>query len=215
MEEITVKFKEQLKVHEKQIKDFVVDYVNKNTSNTSTADSMVDAINKQMRKQSFQMDQAEQNSRGDNIIIKGIAEDNNEDLQQKIIDIVKKTDVTLEPNEIKTHYRMGKGPSSGRFPRPVMVQINNRMKRTKIMIGKKKLGSGLFIEEDLTRLRSRMHYEIRKSERTIKTWTVNGVIFAIVKGPNNSESKEQFSSPEDLYKLGWNQEKLDTFLATQ
>ena len=110
---------------------------------------------------------------------------------------------------------MGKGPSSGRFPRPVMVQVNNRAKRTKIMIGKKKLGSGLFIEEDLTRLRSRMHYEIRKSEKTIKTWTVNGVIFAIVKGPNNSESKEQFSSPEDLYKLGWNQEKLDTFLATQ
>ena len=127
------------------MKQFVVDYVASNTSPANpTGNIMVDNINKQMRKQFYQMDQAEQNSRGDNFIIKGIAEENDEDLKQKIIDVAKKIDVTLDPTEIKSHYRMGSGArvSSGGFPRPVMVQINNRAKKTKIMIGKKKLGVG-------------------------------------------------------------------------
>ena len=110
---------------------------------------------------------------------------------------------------------MGNSASSSRFSRPIMVQMNNRSKKTKIMIGKKKLGNGLFIEEDLTKLRSRMHYEIRKNENTSKTWTINGDIFAMVKGKNGNETKEKFCTPDDLYKLGWNNERLDHFLAPQ
>ena len=60
-----------------------------------------------------------------------------------------------------------------------------------------------------------MYYEIRKNENTTKTWTINGDIFAIVKGKNGMEAKEQFSTPDDLYKLGWNKDKLDTFLGPQ
>ena len=206
----------EMDTRDEAMKKFVMDYVAQNmpTENTS-GNIMVENINKQMRKQRYQMDQAEQNSRGDNFIIKGIHEDNSEDLQQKVIDIVKKTDVTLDPTEIKAHFRMGNRTSSGRFPRPIMVQINNRDKRTKIMIGKKKLGTGQFIEEDLTKLRSKMHYAIRKNVNTSKTWTINGDIFAVVKGRNGLESKEQFSTPEDLYKLGWNKDKLDEFLGSQ
>ena len=96
---------------------------------------------------------------------------------------------------MKSFYRMG--TTNGRsFPRPIMVQINNRpKKKTKIMMGKKKLRQGLYIEEDLTKLRSKMHFEVRKNENTTKTWTINGDIFAMVKGKNNVESKEKFSTP--------------------
>ena len=197
------------------MKKYVAEYVVKHTTTTAApAVGMVESINNQMRKQFYQIDQTEQNSRGDNFIIKGIAEEDDEILQQKIIDIAMKTEVTLEPADIKAHYRMGSKASPGRFPRPIMVQLNNRSKRTKIMIGKKKLGSGQFIEEDLTKLRSKLHYEIRRNENTTKTWTINGDIFAMVKG-KNGESKEKFSTPDDLYKLGWTKDKLDEFLAPQ
>ena len=199
------------------VKDCVKEYVTNNfpTSN-SNENAMVENINKQMRKQLYQMDQTEQNSRGDNVIIKGLVEESSENLQQNIIYMVKGTDVTLDPSDIKAHYRLGGVRTSpGRFPRPVMVQLNNRDKRTKIMIGKKKLAAGQFIEEDLTKLRSRMYFEVRKHEHTTKTWTINGVIYAIVKGKNGVESKEQFSTPDDLYKLGWNKDKLDAFLEPQ
>ena len=217
--ELTTEFNKALDDRDEKMKQFVIDYVAQNTppsSSPAAAAGMAEQINKQMKKQFYQMDQAEQNNRGDNFIIKGIAEDSSEDLQQKIIDIVKETEVNLETTEIKSHYRMGSRGQTGRFPRPIMVKLNNRDKRTKIMIGKKKLSGGVFIEEDLTKLRSRMHYEIRKSEHTSKTWTTNGDIFAIVKDKmSGRDNKEQFSTPDDLYKLGWNKEKLEVFLTPQ
>ena len=59
-----------------------------------------------------------------------------------------------------------------------------------------------------------MSYEIRKDSSTSKTWTIDGKIYALVR-EGNSEVKKVFDTPDDLYKLGWNEAKLEAFLDAQ
>ena len=69
------------------------------------------------------------------------------------------------------------------------------------------------MEEDLTKLRNKLYFVIRKSNMTTKCWTIDGRIFAIVKGSGEQgERKLIFSNPDDLSQLGWNKDKVNVFL---
>ena len=83
------------------------------------------------------------------------------------------------------------------------------------MKNKKNLARGRYMEEDLTKLRHKMYYIIRKSNMTTKCWTIEGKIFAIVKGTTaNDDKKHMFNNPDDLFKLGWNADMVNKFIET-
>ena len=80
------------------------------------------------------------------------------------------------------------------------------------MKNKRRLARGKTIEEDLTRFRSKLYFNIRKHANTIKCWTsIDGRIFAIIKTNENVEIKKIFETPQDLYALGWNEDQMDMF----
>ena len=129
-----------------------------------------------------------------------------------VVDVARKMGVALADADISVSHRTGADGAG-----PIIVRFARREKKIEMMRKKKNLGNeaGIFIEEDLTRIRHRMLYEIRHDSRTTKTWTIEGKIFAMMKegeGANAKEAKKTFKNPDDLYKLGWNEERLTRFL---
>ena len=108
-------------------------------------------------------------------------------------------------------YRTGKleNPS-----RPILVKLHNQRQKVEIMRAKKGLGgSGKYIDEDLTKLRGKLYYEIRKDANTTKHWTVDGKIYAMVKTSGGGEAvKTCFQTPDDLAVLGWDERRIEDFM---
>ena len=49
---------------------------------------------------------------------------------------------------------------------------------------------------------------MKEDENIVRTWTNNSRIYCIVKGENNQEEKKVINSPDDLLKLGWDEDKM-------
>ena len=81
-----------------------------------------------------------------------------------------------------------------------------------LMRSKKKLKScdaytKVFVDEDLTPLRSKMLRELKKDSSVMSAWTIDGRIFCkqIVSG---KEEIRVIDSPDDLWKVGWGEKKV-------
>ena len=168
----------------------------------------------QLRRQSYSLDQKEQDNRSDNIRIKGVDYEAGEDLQQKIIDVAKEADVTLEREDIVNCYRLGDDDKPANR-RPIMIRVANRGKKVSLMRNKKKLPREKYFEEDLTKVRTKIFYAVRKHEQTTKAWTVEGKIFAMIKDNTNTEHKKIFTTPDDLQILGWDMVKINNYMEAQ
>ena len=131
-------------------------------------------------------------------------------MKQTIIDTAAEINVTLERDDIDTCFRMGKFNDRNGH-RPIMVRLRSKGKKVDLMKKKKTLGNGKFIEEDLTKLRSSIYFAVRKDPNTSKSWTIEGKICAMVKR-GSTEEKVTFSSPHDLTKLGWDENRIESLL---
>ena len=167
-------------------------------------------LKKQLKNQSYQLDRMEQYTRRDNIRIKGVAYSTNENTNDIVINLAKDMGVELSSNDISTSHQLGATREVTK-PSTIIVRFAKRDKKVELLKNKKKLRSGVHFEEDLTKLRRNMAYEIRKDSSTIKTWTIDGKIYAMVR-EGNSEVKKVFDTPDDLYKLGWNEARLEALL---
>ena len=172
--------------------------------------SVLTDMQKQIKQQSYQLEKNEQFQKRENIRIKGLRYEENENTEERVMALARDIGVTLTSDDISECYRVGATVDAS-SPKPVFVRLAKRTKKVEIMKNKKKCRRGVYIDEDLTRTRSNMMYEIRKHQHTLRTWTIDGKIFAIIK-EGDAESKKVFDTPDDLYKLGWNQQKLNNFL---
>ena len=151
--------------------------------------------------------------RRENIRIKGIKKTADEDTTAVVVDVARRVGVTLTAADVSVSHRTGTDGEG-----PIIVRFARREKKIELMKNKKKLPKGddaIYFEEDLARIHHRMLYEIRKDANTTKTWTINGKIFAMMKeneGEGQNEVKKVFETPDDLYKLGWNEARLTLFL---
>ena len=81
------------------------------------------------------------------------------------------------------------------------------------MRAKKRLGAGKYIDEDLTRLRSKLYYEVRQDTNTTKYWTIDGKIYAMVRANGGGEpTKTCFQTPDDLAVLGWDEGRIEALM---
>ena len=85
-------------------------------------------------------------------------------------------------------------------------------KKVEILKNKRKLKGkydDVYISEDLTKLRSRMMYALRHEEDISYVNTRGGKIFCAQKLRSGKEKKFKIESPDDLFQLGWNEEKIE------
>ena len=83
--------------------------------------------------------------------------------------------IVVSPSDISTCHRLGKSQTSGSKSCPMIVRFTNRKMKIAVMKAKKALrGSGVFINELLTRKTSAMFAKARtliKQKRLYDAWT--------------------------------------------
>ncbi|KAK4327300.1 hypothetical protein Pmani_002241 [Petrolisthes manimaculis] len=124
-------------------------------------DTILCDLQKQIKQQSYQLQQMEQYSRRENVRIKGIRCTEGEDVTATVIKVAEDNGVTLIQADISVCHRIGTSSDANR-PKPIIVRLAKREKKIELMKNKKKLNRGIYIDEDLTKMRSKMLYEIRR-----------------------------------------------------
>ena len=84
--------------------------------------------------------------------------------------------------------------------------------KTAIMRRKKNLRGlsdyrSVFVNDDLTTLRSKLVYELKRDKTIKRVWTIDGRIMC-TQEENGRDMKKVIDSPDDLFKVGWTEEKV-------
>ena len=66
----------------------------------------------------------------------------------------------------------------------------------------------MFVNDDLTPLRSKMLRALKQDEEVKRVWTINESLHCIVM-EGNVEVKKRLDSTDDLFKLGWSEQKME------
>ena len=106
-------------------------------------------------------------------------------------------------------------------PRPIIAKFVRRDTKTAIMRNKRNLKGldgykSVFVNDDLTNMRSKLVYELKRDDSVTRVWTMNGKIMCIQE-EDGKEVKKMIDSPDDLFKVGWTEEKVAglAFYSTQ
>ncbi len=125
-----------------------------------------------------QVDCIQQTLKENSVRIVDMPECDEKDLDKQVVDLLSIPDITKE--DIQSSYRLGKPKESK--ARDVIVEFVSKKKRN-IFYSKRKStpkssdGKKVFINEDLTQLRSKLFYDARRLVKTKKvhsTWTQEG-----------------------------------------
>ena len=170
----------------------------------------VEKVKRETQKQAFEMDKLEQYSRRENVKISGIPVREDENTNQLVVELASKVGVDLKEDDISVSHRLPqRNPNR---PKPILVKFVRRDKKTALMKAKKTLRTRsdlkhIYIDEDLTRMRSTILRELRKEDRTKNCWSIDGKI--LCKVTENGQTVTKFiDSPDHLTHVGWSEEKI-------
>ena len=148
----------------------------------------VNVLENQIVDLEIQNNNADQYSHRNNVDISGIPQSvSDNQLQEKVVDLLKVIDVSITTNEIETCHRLGKKKKNA------IVRVFNRKHCLKALRNKKKLKSidknaigipnaNLFISENLSPANSKLAFNCRKLRRdgeTEKCYTINGIVHIV------------------------------------
>ena len=176
---------------------------------------MQDKFQEKILDAKYDNDKIEQYGRRESIRIFGVPEDRSEKndisvTRQKVIDTLKKIDVTVTHDNISAGHRIGK-MGSGRV-RPIICKFVSRQHRDLVMNNKHKIkGTEIFINEDLTYLRNRLLTYVKKNVPNVTPKSVHSVNGRITcKFSTDSDNKwHHFESPKDLLKSEFGPDSVD------
>ncbi|KAI4458221.1 odorant receptor [Holotrichia oblita] len=124
------------------------------------------------------MDNLEQYSRRNNIRISGLVEEQNENLQEKVLNFCRdKLNVSAESRDIDRVHRLGKPGKTS--PRCVIIKFTNYGSKQKILAARKKLKGSkekCFVTEDLTKSRYELYRAAQDKWGVKHVWTQDGRI---------------------------------------
>ena len=137
-------------------------------------------------------DDLEQYSRRNTVRIRGIPEALNENTDGLVKDMAaRKLDVQLSTHDVVRSHRIGRKNPEKETPRDIIVRFTTHNTKVDVMRNARKLkGTQLFVNEDLTKVRSTIAWEARTLKRQNKvadTWTRDGTVFVKV-GENSVKS---------------------------
>ena len=163
-----------------------------------------------IQSQAFDVDRLAQYSRRENVRLHGVPETANENTDDVVIGIAHDMGVNISRNDISVSHRLPKSRTMSE--RPIIVNFVRRNTKTALMTNKKTLRSidryrHTYVNDDLTPLRSRMLRTLKNDDEVKRVWTIDGIFHCIVV-ENNAEVKKRLETPDDLFKLGWSQEKM-------
>ncbi|XP_076435986.1 uncharacterized protein LOC143275623 [Babylonia areolata] len=194
--------------------------------------TIVDAVTKQfnqdvevLKKQNlllqYKIDKQEQYSRRENVKIIGIPEQDNEDLEEEVSKVFQAAGCTIKPSEIAVVHRSGQRKtnshnstvSRGNAPagRPVLVKFVSRRTKATLMEKRRALKETqefkkVFINDDLTPLRSRLLHVAKRNEVVDRVSTTHdGRIRCVLKktpGQTTNAKVVLIDNPDDLFHLG-------------
>ena len=142
----------------------------------------------------LELDELQQYSRRPNLRLQGVEDDTRgEDLERKLLAVINgemKLDPPVERKDIERCHRLGRvdGQQKQNQPRTAIVRFTSERVRDSVYRSrgslkeynsKRGIGSRVFINEDLTRSRSKLAYETRRLKKENKIndcWTASGRI---------------------------------------
>lgn len=140
----------------------------------------------QIRKQEFRIDEAEQYSRRNCLLLHGVSETPNEDVYTKVTEVLKdKLNLELTMMSFDRCHRLGKPKRStadvvatGR--RPIIIKFTRYHERERVWRAKRLLkGTAFLITESLTATRKEMLNKARDHFGARKTYTLDGRIIIV------------------------------------
>ena len=145
-----------------------------------------------------------------NVRLHGVRETAGENTDDVVIGIAHDMGVDISSNDISVSHRLPK--SRTMKERPIIVKFVRRNTKTALMMNKKTLRTidryrHIYINDDLTPLRSRMLRTLQNDDEVKRVWTIDGNFNCVVV-ENNAEVKKRLETPDDLFKLGWSQAKM-------
>ena len=167
----------------------------------------VESLRARVQTQSFELDRLQQYSRRDNIRVYGIDETADECTNTIIVKLANDMGVEIPEQELSVSHRLGR--KTGK-PRPIIAKFVRRDTKTKMMRSKKELRGmsgyrNVFLNDELTTLRSKLVYELKRDETIKSVWTIDGRIMC-VQEEGGKDVKIMIESPDDLFKVGWSEE---------
>lgn len=125
------------------------------------------------------VDKLEQYSRRNNLRFLGVAEEQNEDVENVIKDILnKKLHINTDKDVIERCHRVGPKLSNDGKPRPLIAKFISYKQKSMIYKLKSKLkGTKILIKEDLTHRRAMVVKELTTKYGRNGVWTSDGAIF--------------------------------------
>ena len=168
-----------------------------------------------LQKQDFRIDEQEQYSRRDNLVVHGLEESQQfgpENTNAAVIAVAAEIGVALTDADISTSYRLGRRGAGGK-PRPVVVWFVRRDTRTEMLRRKGRLRGHatlgrVYLGEQLSPFRAKLLHAVNNDTDIARSWTIDGRVYC-TRQVDQDGRRCVLSSPEDLFKqLGWGEEKL-------
>ena len=158
-----------------------------------------------------EIDRLEQYGRRDNVRIFGLEETRNEDTTEKVVELAADMGVAITAKDISVSHRLPQSGKRADKAKPIIVKFVRRFTKQLLLrskeLRKKENRKNVYVEEDLTPVRSRMVCSLREDPRIKTVWSIDGRIFAIRKKDGKDE-KVVIESAQDLRKVGWTAEKI-------
>ena len=162
-------------------------------------------IQSELQTKSNILEDLQQYSRRNCLIITGLPERTGENSDNVIKDLAEEIGVTINDSDIDRSHRLGP-PTAGRM-RPIIVKMTRYNKRLELIRSRRKLkGRNIGIQESLTEYKQ---YLLKKAQELVKrcdiaksTWTWDGTLYVLVQKHDNARKKKvTINNFKDLNKI--------------
>lgn len=168
-------------------------------------DKQETAINKlraSVRLNAYENDRLQQYTRRENIRISGITEAEGEQLKAKIVNIASDMGLNIDESAINACHRLGPA-RQGTRARAVIVRFFARDVKHDFLVNKNKLKNmeqyrGVYVNEDLTLLRSKLLQYVKRQDGVESAYTREGKVICRLR----DGSRVTVETPDDLFKIG-------------
>ncbi|KAK3105938.1 hypothetical protein FSP39_009022 [Pinctada imbricata] len=127
-----------------------------------------------------QVDALDQYNRRNSLHVTGLKEEADETTEKILVRELSKVGLEISPSDIDDSYRIGS--AQGGRTRPIIVKFSSYRAKRRILVARRNLPKGVYVNDDLTSERSSIAYKARQlvKQRILnKTWISNGKIMVI------------------------------------
>ena len=145
----------------------------------------VNKLSEKLENAEKKIEDQEQYSRRNCLLIHGIEETDKEKTDQLVLDVINKDmDIDMPISAIERTHRIGTPKQKKKKSRPIIVKFVRYYDRKNVYVNKKRLkGKGISVTESLTKFRMQKLLEARETHGFSDTWTIDGRI--LYKGENS------------------------------